>query len=97
MCPWTHAFWRSPEAGRKPMFVFAFDRALFKFRANTPALEPLFQLPPRIGRRSCTTLNPSAQRLEPAADHPTHLVNVAGPDLIFFEVQVAECKCSPHL
>ncbi len=33
------------------MFVFTFERALFKFNAATPALAPLFQLPNRIGRR----------------------------------------------
>lgn len=33
------------------MLTFEFDRALFRFRENTPALEPLFQFPPRIGRR----------------------------------------------
>lgn len=33
------------------MLLSEFERALFRFRANTPALEPLFQLPPRIGRR----------------------------------------------
>ncbi len=31
------------------MFVFAFDRALFKFSAARPAFTPLFQLPPRYG------------------------------------------------
>jgi len=36
------------------MFVLVFDRALFKFSAARPAFEPLFQLPPRIGRR-CST------------------------------------------
>ena len=33
------------------MFVFVFVRELFKFRAPKPALEPLFQLPPRYGKR----------------------------------------------
>lgn len=33
------------------MFVFEFDRELFKFSANTPAMPALFQLPPRIGSR----------------------------------------------
>lgn len=33
------------------MFVFTFERALFRFSARTPASDPLFQLPPRIGRR----------------------------------------------
>lgn len=34
------------------MLPFAFDRALFRFSLNTPALEVLFQLPPRIGMRN---------------------------------------------
>ena len=33
------------------MLLFAFDRALFKFNAPSPAFAPLFQLPPRRGRR----------------------------------------------
>ncbi len=33
------------------MFVFEFERALFKFSANTPESAALFQLPPRIGTR----------------------------------------------
>lgn len=39
------------RAGRKPMFVFTFDRKLLKFSANSPAWTPLFQFPPRIGSR----------------------------------------------
>lgn len=31
------------------MFVLAFERALFKLSANTPAAAELFQLPPRYG------------------------------------------------
>ena len=31
------------------MFVFVLDGELFKLSVNTPAFEPLFQLPPRIG------------------------------------------------
>lgn len=34
------------------MLLFEFERALFKLSANTPASAALFQLPPRIGRRS---------------------------------------------
>ena len=33
------------------MLPLAFVRGLFKLRANTPALAPLFQFPPRIGNR----------------------------------------------
>lgn len=38
------------------MFVLTFERALFKFSANTPSSAALFQLPPRIG--SLLTHNP---------------------------------------
>lgn len=31
------------------MFVLELERGLFRLSANTPALAPLFQLPPRIG------------------------------------------------
>lgn len=34
------------------MFVFVFERALFRFRANTPALDVFVQLPPRLGSRN---------------------------------------------
>lgn len=44
------------------MFVFTLLRALFKFRANGPAMAPLFQFPPRIGTRFVTALPPSAGR-----------------------------------
>lgn len=40
------------RAERKPMLLFELDRELFKFTLNTPALEPLFQLPPQIGKRN---------------------------------------------
>ena len=33
------------------MLPLALDRTLFKFSLKTPALEVLFQLPPRIGMR----------------------------------------------
>ena len=47
------------------MFVFALDGALFKFRAKTPDLTPLFQLPPRIAARyGC---DPIAHAGRPAA------------------------------
>lgn len=36
------------------MFVFEFVRTLFKLRADTPAREPLFQLPPRYGTPKIT-------------------------------------------
>jgi hypothetical protein len=33
------------------MLLFEFERGLLRFTADTPALSPLFQLPPRIGTR----------------------------------------------
>jgi|AntDeeMinimDraft_5_1070356.scaffolds.fasta_scaffold02625_5 hypothetical protein len=38
------------------MLLLRLPRALFKFNADNPASEALFQLPPRIGRRNA--LNP---------------------------------------
>lgn len=34
------------------MFVFEFERALLPFALNTPALAPLFQLPPQLKHRN---------------------------------------------
>ena len=31
------------------MFQLELERGLFRFKLNTPAFVPLFQLPPRIG------------------------------------------------
>ena len=35
------------KATRPPMFQLTLERGLFRFELNTPALDPLFQLPPR--------------------------------------------------
>jgi len=40
------------RAQRKPMFVLELAGELFKFRAKTPALEVLSQLPPRWKARA---------------------------------------------
>lgn len=40
------------RAQRRPMLLFVFDGLLFKFIVNTPALELLFQLPPRRNPRT---------------------------------------------
>lgn len=37
------------KAERPPLFVHELERGLLRFKLNTPALSPLFQLPPRIG------------------------------------------------
>lgn len=34
------------------MLLFVFERGLLQFSAAGPALDALFQLPPRIGKRS---------------------------------------------
>ena len=39
------------RAERKPTLLFEMERGLLRFTLNTPALEPLFQLPPQIGKR----------------------------------------------
>lgn len=39
------------KAEQNPMLPFEFERLLLTFKANTPALEPLFQLPPASGSR----------------------------------------------
>ena len=88
-------FWQSPRAGRNPMFVFAFDRGLFKFVAASPALLPLFQLPPRYGRRSCT--RPLLHLLEPAPDDSPDFVEMPGPNLVFLERQNTEILCHSDL
>ena len=36
---------------RDPLFEFELDESLFKFEANKPSLEPLFQLPLRLRTR----------------------------------------------
>ena len=36
------------KLGRAPIFQFAFDRALFRLRAETPQSDPLFELPPAM-------------------------------------------------
>ncbi|MFZ3074404.1 MAG: hypothetical protein WA093_04750, partial [Minisyncoccales bacterium] len=50
------------RAHRKPMFVLELDGALFRFRAKTPALEVLFQLPPRWKARTLYRHYPSPAR-----------------------------------
>src|SRR3990167_4274427 len=52
-------------ATRKPILLFEFDGALFKFKANTPAFEPLFQLPPRNAARRLYRHNPDATSWPP--------------------------------
>jgi len=47
-------------ATRKPMLLFPFPGALFKFKAKTPAFVPLFQLPPRSAARTRNGCRPIA-------------------------------------
>jgi hypothetical protein len=50
------------RAQRRPMLLFVFEGLLFKFIVNTPALELLFQLPPR--RKPRTALLPQTTYLK---------------------------------
>ena len=54
------------------MLLLSFVRLLFQFRFQTPAFEPLFQLPDAM-----TTLHSSGRpkRFEPAADHGAKLID----------------------
>lgn len=60
---------------RKPMLLFTFDGALFKFSAKTPALTPLFQLPPRIADTALTLSYPARLSrvcfIQPPSSRPT--------------------------
>ena len=59
------------------MLLFEFVRLLFKFNAQTPALEELFQLPPEIGAmlRPIPLLLFLTLENHPSADHATKLIN----------------------
>ncbi len=61
------------ESDRSPMLLFEFVRLLFKFNADTPALEALFQFPDTIGdmlrRYPLKLLLPI--KGDPAANHST--------------------------
>ena len=48
------------RAHRKPMLLFEFVGELFRFSVNTPALAPLFQLPPRL--KACALYRPYPSR-----------------------------------
>jgi len=49
--PWARHFWPVKRESRNPIFVFEFERVLFKFSAPSPALPALLRLPPRYGKR----------------------------------------------
>ena len=66
-------------AQRKPMLLFVFPGVLFRFAVKAPALEVLFQLPPR--RKAGRVLTGLSHRtsysfcnLNPASEHPPNLV-----------------------
>lgn len=50
---------------RDPIFVFAFEAELFTFKLNTPAFDPLFQLPPSFAMRDAYQFELSKQKGEP--------------------------------
>ena len=56
------------------MLTFAFAGTLFKFSANTPAFESLFQLPPRIVATAATLSRTRRLAFDPAAEQPTDFV-----------------------
>lgn len=56
------------------MFVFTFDRGLFKFSAKTPALDVLFQLPPRYGNNGLIPRRLLLGGLYPFAKHSANLI-----------------------
>ena len=74
------------RAERKPRLLLEFDRELFRFRQNTPALEVLFQLPPRPGQRMA--YHPKlllSVTLHPLTKHFTYPTKLLGPILILFQ------------
>lgn len=66
-------------AQRKPMLLFVFPGVLFSFAVNAPALDVLFQLPPRRkAGRVLTGLSHKTSysfcNLNPASEHSSNLV-----------------------
>ena len=59
------------------MLLFEFARALLRFNAQTPSMEPLFQLPPEIGAmlRRLPLLLLLTLEGYPAPDHPAQLID----------------------
>lgn len=58
------------------MLLFALERGLLRLSANTPAFAPLFQFPPRIGRRflTRTPIAVTGNCFDPAAQHAPQLI-----------------------
>ena len=52
------------RAGRQPMLLFTLERALLTCKAPSPALAPLFQLPPRIGYCHLSAISLYAERAD---------------------------------
>ena len=74
------------RAERKPRLLLEFVRVLLRFRQNTPALEVLFQLPPRFGKRM--VYHPkllSSVTFYPLAKHSSYLIKLFGPILVLFQ------------
>lgn len=63
------------ESERNPMLSLEFDRELFQFKAHTPALEELFQLPPEIGHMLRRLPLREFFIGDPAADHPPKFID----------------------
>lgn len=77
------------KATRPPMFVLTLDRGLLRFALNTPALPPLFQLPPRYRHRY--RLVPIekglCQALDISAQQPPDFIIESCPNLILLDCQ----------
>lgn len=84
------------KSGRKPMFVFTFDRTLFRFSAATPSFPALFQFPNRIGMRYTTALfifcrlSPQSLGFYPSSQQPTNFVYFLHPKHVFFAVNILQ-------
>lgn len=61
------------ESERNPTLLLELPRTLFRLNAQTPALEPLFQLPPEIGHMLRRL--PLAVENHPTADHSAEFIH----------------------
>lgn len=80
-------------ARRPPMFVFAFDASLFRFKANAPAFAPLSQ----FALLTIKLLPIKSLVFQPAADNAADLINFSHPDAEPMIVDVAEHIAFPDI
>jgi len=89
-CSIAHERPKSDDAAlrrRKPMLLFEFDGALFKFNANTPAFDPLFQFPPRRAAIVATLSWTWRLALDPTTKQATNLIYSLSDQSILFHGQ----------